>query len=100
MLVITMMRNKRKRKGKDKESYICIVYTKHICLWFQADHHILQGDGVVGHAWAGKNVDSLGVCQVEDDGSMDKVGVCTSRIVGTKQFAMGRQEIFFRLTRT
>jgi len=47
-----------------------------------------------------KNDDSLVFCQVEDDGSMDKVGVCTSRIVGTKQFAMGRQEIFFRLTRT
>ena len=47
-----------------------------------------------------KNDDSLVFCQVEDDGSRDNVVVCTSMIVGTKQFAMGRQEIFFRLTRT
>jgi len=28
-----------------------------------------------------------------NDGFMDKVGVCTSRIVGTRQYAMGRQDI-------
>jgi len=30
-----------------------------------------------------------------NDGFMDKVGVCTSRIVGTRQYAMGRQDISF-----
>ena len=30
-----------------------------------------------------------------NDGFIDKFGVCTSRIVGTMQYAMGRQDISF-----
>ena len=43
---------------------------EHMCLGFETDHNLFQCRGINGHAWAGRYIDPLSICQVKQESKL------------------------------
>ena len=43
---------------------------EHMCLGFETDHNLFQCGGINGHAWAGRYIDPLRICQVNKESKL------------------------------